>query len=691
MTYSTLYKGNSNKIPSKGDGNRILTSGQNLPAVPVLKQSRGAMFGQTDKKYNFLNVLSSVREKENGDLVHVYDRARYRWKRKRDSDDYDDLDEFEIAEQTEDTENQLEIKKELTEYKGHRTDSLKESVNKPRKRGQIKSGKSIGKSTYSHSAGHGKTEKLLNGVKLEISKLWDQIRPVGEKENRRKLHLQRLYSMGPIRLYNLFANLILRNKERLKELSPKQIAGYIMELYINFVQGTTPSDTNPFHDEIEVISGSDFSTTVSKILEGEEGFKPDEAVVEILKKAFSGDKESLESIEKLNKSKLKIAMIFLLRFFKTEGHNVLHLAVSLNSPVLIKEALSAGANLEEENSDGLTPLAFALELNSQGKGNEEVIGLLLGTQDKQKKRKKTQLPDDWKKYSKKSDVGEEWLTDNEVRGGLTGTNLPDTHIAPAVNITDNPDVLAQFIRDNYLQQISNGAVAEYTVIPINFNNAHWATLVIRQNNDRRSAPTVYFFDSLGEDEKKIALINLMLRMTGVYTRVDNIVDLSKDLQEDGYTCGTWMIESATRIVTILANGGNVKDIQESMSVIGAVVRELHEQKLKLVESGREKKSKSESSMELVGTDDDKYHTFGNGLQEYSELWIAESFDEYRESHNSLAEVSKMLMASFENVDDKMQRIYKVYLYKIYLELSNGEYAGLFEEEIQHIIKFLKTK
>lgn len=210
--------------------------------------ARGATYGQYNKKYNFLNVFSSVRETPNGDMVHVYDRARYLWKRKRDDDKYSEMNDIEIAEEIEDVENDLEVTKELTEYRGHRMRSKKQSLRKPRERGSIKSSKSIGKSIYSHSAGHKKTTNLLFGVESEIVKLWAQVRRVENGEDRRELHQSRLFSMGPIRLYNLFANLILRNRDRLTDLSAEQIAGFIIELYINFVENRIPSSGNPFHE-----------------------------------------------------------------------------------------------------------------------------------------------------------------------------------------------------------------------------------------------------------------------------------------------------------------------------------------------------------------------------------------------------------------------------------------------------------
>jgi len=475
---------------------------------------------------------------------------------------------------------------------------------------------------------------------------------------------------------------------QLSDLSPKDIAAFIIDLYINFVRGTTPHGSNPFHGEIEVLSGSEFEPTLLKILEGEDDYEEDEQMTETLKRAFEKDQDSIQELDEIESKKIKIALISLLR---SNGYGLLHQVVSTNNLRLVEIALSTGLNVEEENESGITPLAFALELQSKKELNyEKIIELLLNTQEKRKKRGKTQLPGSWQEY-KKYKVDEEWLTDVEVNQGLMDADLHDTHIIPALDIINNPDLLAETIRDNYLNQIQNeGGVAEFTIIPINFNNAHWATLVIRQNQDRRSAPAIYFFDSMGEDDEKIALIRIMLEMTGIYTAVDNVTDFSKWLQDDGYTCGTWMIESATKIVRILQNGGDIEEVENSLELISVVVKELHRQNLKLAEPEREKKNKSESSMKIE--DKQSYHVFGNGIQEYSEQWIEESYDEFYESLTSLEELAQTLMVSFEEVDSKMKRIYLGYLYKIYHELSKDEeIAELFKKEINKLLKFIKAK
>jgi len=650
--------------------------------------ARGATYGQHNKKYNFLNVFSSIREIKTGRMVHVYDRARYRWKRRRDDSKYSQMNDIEIAEDIEDIESNLEVNKELTVYKGHRMRSKKESLKKPRDRGSIKSSKSVGKSIYSHSAGHKKTENLLFGVQSEINKLWAQVRPVKDDEDRRELHQSRLFSMGPIRLYNLFANLILRNREKLAELSAEQIAAFIIDLYINFVENRTPSSANPFHNEIEVISGSDFGATVEKILHGEDNHKPDKAIVELLVKALNGDREALGLIGTIDKLQLRIALINIDRSVKMSSGNLLHMAVASNDPALVATILSIGVDFDGEDNDGRTPLALMLELNKKDDNSKKIVDLLIRVQDKQKKKKKTQLPREWNRYSK-FNIDANWLTNEEVDAGLAVANLPNTHVTPSVDIANNPDVLAEFIRDNYLDQMSHGVIAKNTVIPINFNNAHWATLVIRQNQDRRSAPEVYFFDSLGEDEEKIVLIKLMLQMTGVYTRANNIVDLSEYLQQDGYTCGTWMIESASKIVNILEIGGSVEDVKDALKLIGAVVKELHRQNIQLAKPGRKGKSKSGADVELESKEH-VYHTFGDGMQVYSERWIEDSYNESFKFPTQLSELSQMLMVSYEDVDRKMQRIYLVYIYRIYGELNKTEeLAEAYYEEIKEIVEFLK--
>lgn len=113
------------------------------------------------------------------------------------------------------------------------------------------------------------------------------------------------------------------------------------------------------------------------------------------------------------------------------------------------------------------------------------------------------------------------------------------------------------------------------MVPINFSSRHWATLVIVQNPARRSQPGLYFFDSLGASEAKRQLVLTMLRATGVYINATALTDLSASLQTDGYTCGSWLVFAATRIVTALAAGQGIAAISAALAGFAATAKATH--------------------------------------------------------------------------------------------------------------------
>ena len=127
----------------------------------------------------------------------------------------------------------------------------------------------------------------------------------------------------------------------------------------------------------------------------------------------------------------------------------------------------------------------------------------------------------------------------------------------------------------------------YTVIPINFSNSHWITVVIHHNHHDSSQPKVYLFDPLGLHDDKMEVLTSILKNTRVYTNPNMINLLSaeeKPLQEDDYTCGTWMLESVNRIIAGLNDNLGINDIKESIQNISSLdLKDIHEQNLKAPE------------------------------------------------------------------------------------------------------------
>lgn len=519
-----------------------------------------------DHPYDFRNVYSSVRGVK-GAPRHAYTRGKYHWHRRRNEDDYAALDELEIFEQTHESKENVEKEKELTHYRGHRLAAPEDALNRPKERGEIKSAKSVGKSVYSHSAGHGKTTGLLERSSVEVEKLWSQVRPIDDSE-RREVHSARLQSIGPIRAYNLIAGIVRRHEQELGDSTPDQIARQLFELYVNFVEGVSPSSSNPFRHEIQLLSGGDFSHSVEHILLGHSGHKVDRGVRKILLEVLASEKRP-DELDDIEPQALMIAMVDLVKRESFLEISLLHAAVATGSVTLVQLALRAGAELDKENKAGETPL-------EQAKGNEGIAEVLSAAHDKQKKRP-AKLPSGWQGHKRENRRGE-WLEDADVQQGIDGQGLQNTHVVPPVDIVRQLDTLSDIVRDDYLHQYQQqDGVQAYTVVPLNLNGAHWVTLIIEQNALRRSQPVVYLFDSMGADQESVELVRLMLRSTGIYTNADTITDLSESLQNDGYTCGTWAIQSAATIVNALQEGKGINEIKELLRGLEDVIQALHEE------------------------------------------------------------------------------------------------------------------
>lgn len=162
------------------------------------------------------------------------------------------------------------------------------------------------------------------------------------------------------------------------------------------------------------------------------------------------------------------------------------------------------------------------------------------------------------KIRKRSDItGHELLEDDQIiallRNHPSLMHRADHHLLPAIDITRYAHVLAEIIQDYYEASGREQPLSKYTIIPINFDNTHWATLVIEQNELNDAAPKVYFFDSTGG--KKINFIKQMLAAVSIYT-APRIYELSPKmaLQHDGYSCGTWVIHAASAIVNARREG-----------------------------------------------------------------------------------------------------------------------------------------
>jgi hypothetical protein len=514
-----------------------------------------AASGTGGRRHTFLNVYSWVRTFPEGP-EHVYVEGIYTYNAKG------------------------EKQRELTQYQGFTRAKLLQSLQKKMASessgGELtsKSGKSVGKSLYSHSAAHVKVIKLLKGDKPVTAALWQQVRHVSDAQ-RRQVHADRFGVMGPIRLYNLIAGVLHSQREAIGNKSAQQVAADLIEAFGCFFAGQRPAAGNAFRDFLPMSSGASFDGLVT-IIRQQEGVQQagGDALGVVCFVLADNTAERLKALDDLwakAPSQVAAAVAELVRKrFSHRGQPALHLAARTGRPWLVRLALDAGADVTAENDQGETAQAFA------GKAADgEIAKALSAAQQRQRGSQPAAIPQAWSAFFDKTKPAADWLTDADVRRLLLATNLANTEVMPAVDIFTAPDALATFIRDNYLGQLAAGQVRQYTVVPINFSSRHWATLVIVQNPARRSQPGLYFFDSLGASEAKRQLVLTMLRATGVYINATALTDLSASLQTDGYTCGSWLVFAATRIVTALAAGQGIAAISAALAGFAATAKATH--------------------------------------------------------------------------------------------------------------------
>lgn len=156
--------------------------------------------------------------------------------------------------------------------------------------------------------------------------------------------------------------------------------------------------------------------------------------------------------------------------------------------------------------------------------------------------KTTRVEDDW--------ISNEFLPEL-LLGYLTDVESQLYSIMPPVDVYSNWwELTSQILQSMNEQLLSDRhGLSTFTISPINFGNLHWAAMVIEQNFEDPSRPTVYFFDSLGSSPVKLGIIETIVKDTQFFKN-PRIIDLSSPnlTQKDGKTCGTWMLEAIKAII-----------------------------------------------------------------------------------------------------------------------------------------------
>jgi hypothetical protein len=195
------------------------------------------------------------------------------------------------------------------------------------------------------------------------------------------------------------------------------------------------------------------------------------------------------------------------------------------------------------------------------------------------------LPGAWKLEPRKSAEG--WLG-NAHMGELILHHLegmaPAAALVSPVDVDSNWwDMTSSIIESLEAQSISPQGVSPFLVCPINLGNQHWACFVIELNRQDLSAPTVYFFDSLGSTPQKLDAVRRIVQDT-LFLSHPLVVDLSAGIQADGYTCGTWMLEALRLILQLRLSGVDLCDVQHFQAELQALEKDIgtrHEKNLEL--------------------------------------------------------------------------------------------------------------
>jgi hypothetical protein len=211
--------------------------------------------------------------------------------------------------------------------------------------------------------------------------------------------------------------------------------------------------------------------------------------------------------------------------------------------------------------------------------------------------KTTRVEDDW--------LSNEFLPDL-LLGYLTDVESQLYSIMPPVDVYSNWwELTSQILQSMNEQLLSNRhGLSTFTISPINFGNLHWAAMVIEQNFEDPSRPTVYFFDSLGSSPVKLGIIETIVKDTQFFKN-PRIIDLSAPnlTQKDGKTCGTWMLEAIKAIIQARKERNQGNNLQEFVRRTLTAVNMEAQHNINLVkQSASNKASVAESVKEASETD-----------------------------------------------------------------------------------------
>lgn len=308
-----------------------------------------------------------------------------------------------------------------------------------------------------------------------------------------------------------------------------------------------------------------------------------------------------------------------------------------------------------------------------------------------------------------------------IRAHIIGWNVKQREYINSLGLPKTQGQLMTKFRKESFEDVEKQI--KYELTQIFYDNTNYTINTEEaENEDRlvlRNAGQKYSQTGSEEDLKKIYFhsFNTGMYGDGVSKVEEYMASFSKAYGVPIETLQSWKL----RIPEMESSGGRKTDKNQSSSTSSremetsddrgrlGMSEKNEEKKRESSSSSRPRKEKDESSssgsrkrkgegssssharedLETVSTSGN--YVFEDGFQNRSEKWIAEAYNEFT-TFTQRAELAYMLIGDYDAVDTHMQKIYKIYLKKIYDQLtSNEDTASAYEAEIRDIVSVLRKK
>lgn len=144
------------------------------------------------------------------------------------------------------------------------------------------------------------------------------------------------------------------------------------------------------------------------------------------------------------------------------------------------------------------------------------------------------------------ELDESWLQDDDVNTLLKYYLSSEQNLAIVTAISGthlSGKTLENNLRD-FDQERSNAGINR-AIVPINLRGSHWILLFINFS-ELMNMTSVYYFDPLGDEIDK--QVEQSIRQAFLRSGDIEVVNLDHPIQQDGYSCGNWIVEAARSLV-----------------------------------------------------------------------------------------------------------------------------------------------